>query len=98
VSANAMLVLGEKYYQGWRATVDGKSSEIYPVDYVLRGVYLTPGKHSVSFLFDPTPFKVGKYLTLGSFAVFAFALLRELLLRRREASGQPATEAKLSQA
>jgi len=80
---NCMLVLGEKYYQGWRATVDGKATEIYPVDHVLRGIYLTPGKHVVDFRFDPTPFKVGKALTLTSFAIFALMLAREFVTRRR---------------
>jgi len=83
-SANAMLVLGEKYYRGWRATVDGKETEIYPVDHVLRGIYLGPGKHNIEFTFDPLPFKVGKYLTLASFALFAGMLVRELRLRRRQ--------------
>lgn len=83
-SANAMLVLGEKYYRGWRATVDGKETEIYPVDHVLRGIYLGPGKHKIEFTFDPLPFKVGKYLTLASFALFAAMLVRELRLRRRQ--------------
>jgi len=80
---NAMLVLGEKYYQGWKALVDGKETDIYPVNHVLRGVYLTPGKHQVEFIFDPLPFKIGKYLTLGSFAVFAAMLIREWFLRRK---------------
>ena len=82
-SMNSMLVLGEKYYKGWRATVDGKDTEIYPVDHVLRGIYLTPGKHKVEFLFDPTPFKIGKYLTLASFAFFLVMLAREFWLSRR---------------
>jgi hypothetical protein len=33
-------------------------------------------------VFDPLPFKIGKYLTLGSFALFAAMLLRERLRRR----------------
>ena len=82
VAENSMLVLGEKYYKGWRASVDGKKTEIYPADYVLRGIYLTPGDHKVSFVFDPMPFKVGKYLTLASFALFALASARELFRRR----------------
>jgi hypothetical protein len=82
VAMNSMLVMGEKYYKGWRATVDGKVTEIYPVDHVLRGIYLTPGKHKVEFVFDPTPFKVGKYLTLVSFAFFLLMLAREIWLRR----------------
>jgi hypothetical protein len=82
VARNALLVLGEKYYKGWKASVDGNRAEIYPVDHLLRGVYLTPGEHTVEFVFDPLPFKVGKYLTFGSFAFFALMLLREIRLRR----------------
>ncbi|NTV50367.1 MAG: YfhO family protein [Geobacteraceae bacterium] len=80
---NALLVLGEKYYQGWKATVDGKPTEIVPVNHILRGVYLTPGSHKVEFRFDPLPFKIGKYLTLASFALFAGMLIREWFLRRK---------------
>ena len=80
---NAILVLGEKYYRGWKASIDAKPAEIYPVDHILRGVYLTPGKHVVEFVFDPLPFKIGKYLTLASFALFAVMLVREWLFCRR---------------
>jgi hypothetical protein len=80
---NAMLVLGEKYYKGWQATIDGAPAEIHPVNHILRGVYLPPGEHTVEFNFDPLPFKVGKWLTLASFAFFALMLGREVVLRRR---------------
>ncbi|MFH1026805.1 MAG: YfhO family protein, partial [Pseudomonadota bacterium] len=62
-AVNSLLVLGEKYYQGWKAQVDGKDVDIHPVNNILRGVYLTPGTHRVEFRFDPLPFKIGKYLT-----------------------------------
>jgi len=74
---NALLVLGEKFYEGWKVTVDGKSREIYPVDHVLRGVYLTPGDHKVEFVFDPLPYKAGKLLTLLSCAFFVIMVIRE---------------------
>jgi len=80
---SCLLVLGEKYHQGWKATVDGKSASVVPVDHVLRGVYLTPGKHAVEFRFDPLPFKVGKWLTLGSFALFGLFAVREWMIRLR---------------
>ncbi len=82
-SMNALLVLGEKYYKGWEAKVDGKSTEIHQVNYLLRGVYLPPGKHEVSFVFDPLPFKTGKYLTLSSMTFFVVMLFREILWRRK---------------
>jgi hypothetical protein len=80
---NALLVLGEKYYKGWKATVDGKSAEIVLVNHLLRGVYLPPGNHRVEFIFDPLPFKIGKYLTLASLVFFAGMLIREWLIRRK---------------
>lgn len=82
-TTNALLVIGEKYYQGWKAFVDGKEAQIQPVNHVLRGVYLTPGKHTIEYVFDPLPFKVGKYLTLVSFALFAGMLIREWRSKKR---------------
>jgi len=82
LAKNSLLVIGEKYYRWWYATVDGKKTEIVPVDHILRGVYLPPGKHKVEFIFDPLPFKVGKYLTLASLAFFAVMLIREWQLRK----------------
>jgi hypothetical protein len=38
----------------------------------------------VRFVFDPLPFKVGKYLTLASFALFAAMLVREWKRRETE--------------
>ncbi|MDD5285617.1 MAG: YfhO family protein [Desulfuromonadaceae bacterium] len=87
-TANALLLLGEKYSKGWRATTDGKPTEIVPANHILRGVYLTPGAHKVEFRFDPLPFKIGKYLTLASFALFAGMLVREWLIRRKRMSDE----------
>jgi len=81
--ANALLVLGEKYYKGWTATIDGKQAAIVPVNHILRGVFLTPGDHTVEFRFDPLPFRIGKYLTLASFVLFGCLLIRELLFSRK---------------
>jgi hypothetical protein len=86
-NVNAMVVLGEKYYRWWYATVDGKPAAIYPVDHILRGVYLAPGIHKVEFVFDPLPFKIGKWLTLASFAFYALILGREWWGRRVKSEG-----------
>lgn len=85
--ANGLLVVGEKFQAGWQATVDGKPAAIVPVNHILRGVYLPAGKHRVEFRFDPLPFKIGTWLTLGSFALFAVVALREWWLRRRGHAG-----------
>ncbi|QOX79700.1 hypothetical protein FY034_12355 [Trichlorobacter lovleyi] len=84
---SALLVLGEKYYNWWYAIDNGKPIPIVPVNHILRGVYLTPGKHTVEFRFDPLPFKIGKWLTLGSFALFGLIAAREWWLRRQDHAG-----------
>jgi hypothetical protein len=84
---NALLVMGDKYFEGWRATVDGKQTAIVPVNLVLRGVYLPQGDHTVEFVFDPLPFMIGKWLTLVSFLVFILFLVWEGLRKRREPGG-----------
>ena len=79
---NTLLTLGEKYHKGWEATIDGRAAEIVPVNHILRGVYLTPGTHKVEFRFDPLPFRIGRFLTLASFALFAGMMIREWLIKR----------------
>lgn len=82
-ASNALLVLGEKHYRWWKAEIDGKPAEVVPVNHILRGVYVPAGNHKVEFRFDPLPFKIGKYLTLTSFALFAVMLVREWFIRRK---------------
>ncbi len=81
-SQNVILVLGDKYYQGWRAFVDGKEAVIHPVNHVLRGVYLPPGKHDIEFRFDPVPYRIGKWLSLASIGFFVLMLAREWRSRK----------------
>lgn len=80
---NALLVLGEKYYRWWQATIDGTAADVVPVNHVLRGVYVPAGAHRVEFRFDPLPFRIGRMLTLGSFVLFGAMLIRELVICRR---------------
>ncbi|GAB4302179.1 MAG: YfhO family protein [Desulfuromonadia bacterium] len=81
-ATNGMLVMGDKYYRGWQVSIDGKRGEIQRVNYLFRGVAVTPGKHRVEFVFAPLPFTIGKWLTLSSFLLFAMVLGYEMLSRR----------------
>lgn len=49
VEGDALLVLADLYYPGWRATVNGRFAQILAVDGVFRGVALPPGAHTVRF-------------------------------------------------
>jgi uncharacterized membrane protein YfhO len=53
------LVLSESWYPCWKVYVDGKPGEIQKTDYVLMSVFLDSGNHSVKFVYEDIPFRVG---------------------------------------
>ena len=74
-AAAAFLVLSDSYYPGWRVAVDGRPVQLYRTNYLLRGVVVPPGEHTVRFSFLPISFSAGV-------CVSACALLAMLLVRR----------------
>lgn len=59
-----LAVFSEIYYPtGWTAVVDGKAADILRVNYVLRGLWLEPGKHRIEFTFDPASYRIGDRVT-----------------------------------
>lgn len=53
-STEGFLVLGEIYYPaGWQATIDDESAEIYKTNFVLRGLQIPAGEHTVTLTFRP---------------------------------------------
>jgi hypothetical protein len=47
------LVVNERYYAGWQATVDGRPADIYPTDLLMRGVFVPAGATVVEMHFVP---------------------------------------------
>ena len=73
-TTNQFAVFSEIYYKaGWKAYIDGKEAPIVKTDYVLRGLSVPAGKHSIKFEFKPQGYYKGWKIT--SIANIALLLL-----------------------
>jgi uncharacterized membrane protein YfhO len=71
------------YKNGWKATIDGKQTDILKVDYTLRGLQIPAGKHTIEFKFEPQVVKTGSTIALIS-TILLLALIAFALYFRRE--------------
>jgi Bacterial membrane protein YfhO len=47
----SVLLLNDRYDPHWKVTVDGKPAQLLRCNFVMRGVYLAPGTHTVGFAY-----------------------------------------------
>ena len=50
----AVLLLNDRIGADWRVRVDGAWASVLRCNYIMRGVYVTPGHHVVEFVFRPS--------------------------------------------
>lgn len=73
---DGFLVLSDTYYPGWKAYVDGKRSEIYLTNYLVRSVYLKKGEHIVKFIYLPFAFILGVIISFAAMLYLIFTWRR----------------------
>ncbi len=71
VEGKQLIVFSEIYYKdGWKAYIDKKEVDICKVNYLLRGIEVSKGKHKVEFIFDLPKFhKSNLYSILGTILI-----------------------------
>lgn len=75
-STPQLCVFSEMYYdKGWNAYVDGQLTPHFRTDYVLRGMIVPQGKHTIEFRFEPEVIATGEKLAYTSSAILYGGLL-----------------------
>jgi hypothetical protein len=65
--APTVLLLNDRFEPAWKVAVDGKPQTTLRCNFLMRGVYLDPGTHTIEFKYQP-PFHA-LYLSLAAIAV-----------------------------
>jgi Bacterial membrane protein YfhO len=74
-------VFSEIYYpKGWNAYLDGKLTDYYNTNYILRGMPLPAGKHTVKFVFEPESVKQGRSIMFIASILIMIILLGGLFM------------------
>jgi hypothetical protein len=72
----AVVVVSQMYYPGWKASVDGLPTPVFPVDMALTGFIVPSGVHEVRLFFRPNSFLIGLAISILSLAIAAVCLRR----------------------
>lgn len=84
---DGFAVFSEIYYaDGWKAYIDGQLEPHYRVNYLLRGLPVPKGNHTIEFKFEPQVVATGSSIALASSVLFGLLCLGGLFMwnRRRE--------------
>jgi hypothetical protein len=81
-SKPSLVVLTDEFFPGWTATVDGHPATIQRVDYLLRGVQIGPGHHTIVFRYQPTSWTIGWIISALTALCLLGAVLSVILERR----------------
>jgi hypothetical protein len=79
VANERLAVFSEIYYpKGWEAYIDGEPVEHVRVNYLLRGLVVPPGEHTIVFKFRPKSYYSGEKVSLAGSLVLILLLLGAL--------------------
>lgn len=65
----AVLVVADLYYPGWKVFIDGKSSAYYPANMIQRAVVIPAGTHTIQMTYTPLSYIRGKWISAVAYLI-----------------------------
>lgn len=96
--SDKFLVLSEIYYPaGWHANIDGKPAKIYKTDFVLRGLQVPAGDHTIKMTFEPASnIWGGRIAWLGHIILWISGVIAIVSWQRKDQNSESEMEEKES--
>jgi hypothetical protein len=92
-NVTAPVVFSEMWYpEGWICRVDGQEVEPFRANYVLRGVQVPAGEHSVEWSFEPTTWKRGQTMSMTGSALLLMLLLSAVFVEWKQRGNKPSVQ------
>ncbi len=80
-----LAIFSEVYYpKGWNAYINGKPTEYFRADYLLRAMVIPPGNNKIEFIFEPKVIQTGSTISLASSIIFLLIFLSGLYFAFRK--------------
>lgn len=87
--SDQLAVFSEIYYEnGWNAYIDGEPAGHFRVNYVLRGMIVPAGQHTVEFRFEPKIYARGEAVSLASSILLILLIIGAAILEFRKPSAK----------
>lgn len=88
VKEEGRLVLSIPADEGWTLYVDGKETEIEPLEKALIGVHLTEGKHTIRLHYTTPGLKIGAWISAGAILLAAISLITAQKIMKRKSENK----------
>jgi Bacterial membrane protein YfhO len=89
---NQFAVFSEIYYdKGWNAFIDGQAAGYLRVDYVLRGMSIPAGEHTIEFRFEPRSYTTGIRISIWSSVLIYLLLIATIAMEWKNRNRQHPT-------
>lgn len=84
-----VLVVSEIFYPGWEATVDGRPAPISVCDFLLRGVALPPGHHTVEMRYTAQAARHGALIGLCTVLLMCVLAIYDRRVQQKSVTNSP---------
>lgn len=82
---NQFAVFSEVYYdKGWDAYLDGNKTPYCKTDYILRGMAVPAGEHTIEFKFEPQVYRLGNTVSVWSSIIAYLFLIAAIVMEWRK--------------